>query len=105
MNYDCIVPISGASDSYFIVHIVKNILGLNPLLVTYNKYYNTSIGIKNLSNLRIKFDCDLLILNVNPLSVKKLLEPHSEILEVFIGTVLQGRLFFQYKLQSIIKSL
>ena len=32
-NYDCIIPISGSQDSYFIVHIVKNKLGLNPLLV------------------------------------------------------------------------
>ena len=36
---NCIVPVSGARDSYFIVHIVKNVLGLNPLLVTYNKHY------------------------------------------------------------------
>ena len=28
-NYDCIVPVTGANDSYFIVHIVKNKLGLN----------------------------------------------------------------------------
>ena len=27
-NYDCIVPVSGARDSYFTVHVVKNILKL-----------------------------------------------------------------------------
>lgn len=70
--YDCIVPVSGAQDSYFIVHVVKNLLGMNPLLVTYNKYWNTPLGIKNLANLRIKFNCDILIQNVNPLSVKKI---------------------------------
>jgi hypothetical protein len=41
-------------------------------LVTYNKYYNTEIGIKNLSNLRIKFDSDILFQNVNPSKVKKI---------------------------------
>lgn len=71
-NYDCIVPVTGASDSYFIVHLVKERLGLNPLLVTYNKYFNTQLGIKNLANLRIRFDCDILIQNVNPVSVKKI---------------------------------
>lgn len=71
-NYDCIVPVSGGVDSYFIVHVVKNRLGLNPLLVTYNKYWNTSLGIRNLANLRIKFNCDILIQNVNPISVKKI---------------------------------
>ena len=71
-NYDCIVPVSGANDSYFIVYLVKERLGLNPLLVTYNKYWNTAHGIRNLANLRIKFDCDILIQNVNPISVKKI---------------------------------
>ncbi|WP_319245061.1 N-acetyl sugar amidotransferase [uncultured Propionivibrio sp.] len=69
-NYDCIVPVSGANDSYFIVHTVKERLGLNPLLVTYNKYFNTPLGIRNLANLRIRFNCDILYQNVNPLSVR-----------------------------------
>ena len=38
---DCIVPVSGGRDSYFIVHIVKEVLGLKPLLVNYNCHYNT----------------------------------------------------------------
>ncbi len=57
-NYDCIVPVSGARDSYFIVYIVKEVLGLNPLLVTYNQHYNTYMGIRNLANLRIQFASD-----------------------------------------------
>ena len=71
-TYDCIVPVTGANDSYFIVHLVKERLGLNPLLVTYNKYFNTPLGIRNLANLRIRFDCDIVIQNVNPVSVKKI---------------------------------
>jgi N-acetyl sugar amidotransferase len=71
-SYDCIVPVTGAQDSYFIVHVVKERLGLNPLLVTYNKYFNTPLGIRNLANLRIRFNCDILYQNVNPISVKKI---------------------------------
>jgi N-acetyl sugar amidotransferase len=71
-TYDCIVPVTGGNDSYFIVHLVKNKLNLNPLLVTYNKYYNSETGIRNLANLRIKFNCDILYQNVNPVSVKKI---------------------------------
>ncbi|WP_223807411.1 N-acetyl sugar amidotransferase [Pseudanabaena sp. UWO311] len=71
-NYDCIVPVSGSQDSYYIVYLVKEQLGLNPLLVTYNKYFNTPLGIRNLANLRIKFNCDILYQNVNPISVKKI---------------------------------
>lgn len=71
-NYDCIVPVTGANDSYYILHLVKDRLKLNPLLVTYNKYFNTPLGIRNLANLRIRFDCDILIQNVNPISVRNI---------------------------------
>lgn len=71
-TYDCIVPVTGGHDSYFIVHLVKERLGLNPLLVTYNKYFNTPLGIRNLANLRIRFNCDILTQNVNPVSVRKI---------------------------------
>ena len=71
-TYDCIVPVFGGGDSHFIVHVVKNRLGLNPLLVTYNKYFNTQLGIRNLANLRIKFNCDILIKNVGMESVKRI---------------------------------
>jgi N-acetyl sugar amidotransferase len=70
--YDCIIPVTGGNDSYYIVHTVKNRLKLNPLLVTYNKYFNTPLGIRNLANLRIRFNCDILIQNVNPHSVRKI---------------------------------
>lgn len=69
-NYDCIVPVSGARDSFFIVHTVKK-LGLNPLLVTYNKLYNTDLGIRNLARLRTVFDADILTFTVNPDTVRK----------------------------------
>ena len=71
-NYDCIIPVTGAQDSYYIVYLTKVRLGLNPLLVTYNKYFNTPLGIKNLANLRIRFNCDILYQNVNPISVKNI---------------------------------
>lgn len=71
-NYDCIIPVSGARDSYFIVHTVKNVFGMNPLLVTYNKQYNTDVGVRNLANLRIRFDCDITTQTVNPEVVKKI---------------------------------
>ena len=57
-NYDCIVPVSGARDSYFIVHTVKKGYGMNPLLVSYNRHFNTERGIRNLSYLRSLLDCD-----------------------------------------------
>lgn len=71
-NYDCVIPVSGARDSYFIVHTIKNIYKMHPLLVTYNKQYNTKIGIRNLAYLRTLFGCDIVTLTVSPESVKKI---------------------------------
>ena len=71
-NYDCIVPVSGGRDSYFIVHTIKEVYGMNPLLVTYNKQYNTAVGVRNLANLRIKFDCDIMTQTINPQTIKKI---------------------------------
>lgn len=69
--YDCIVPVSGGNDSHFILHQVVDKLGLRPLVVSYNKYFNTPLGIANLANLRIKFNVDFLQKNVDPRVVKK----------------------------------
>jgi len=70
--HDCVVPVSGARDSYFIVHVVKNILGLHPLLVTYNKHYNTRVGIRNLACLRTLLACDIMTMTVSPERVKRI---------------------------------
>ena len=70
--HDCVVPVSGARDSYFIVHQVKNVLKLNPLLVNYNKHYNTKTGIRNLAYLRTLFGCDIMTQTVSPERVKRI---------------------------------
>ena len=93
-NYDCVVPVSGAGDSFFIVHLVKERLGLNPLLVTYNRYYNTPLGIRNLTQLRRRFNCDLLIQSVNPVSVKKIIRATLQELGSFHWPVLAGQTVF-----------
>ena len=71
-HYDCIIPVSGARDSYFIVHTIKNVYKMTPLLVTYNKHYNTKAGIRNLAYLRTLFGCDIINLTVSPETVKKI---------------------------------
>ncbi len=71
-NYDCIIPVSGARDSYFVVYMIKNVYKMHPLLVTYNKHYNTKLGIRNLAYLKTIFGCDLLTLTISPENVKKI---------------------------------
>lgn len=57
-NYDCIIPVSGGKDSYFQIHVIKNLMGLNPLLVTYHGNNYTPTGMKNLINMREAFGVD-----------------------------------------------
>ena len=70
--HDCIVPVSGSRDSYFIVHIVKNVLGLKPLLVSYNRHWNTRVGIRNLAYLRTLFGLDFFQQTISPERVKRI---------------------------------
>ncbi len=71
-SYDCIVPVTGAKDSYYTLHIVKKILGLNPLLVRYNPHFNSKIGHRNYAYLKTIFDVDALDMVSQPQKVKKI---------------------------------
>ena len=73
-SFDCIIPVTGAGDSFFTVHYVKNVLKLNPLLVNYNHHHNTSIGIRNLSKLSSFMDCDMIQDTLSPDKIKSITE-------------------------------
>ena len=70
--FDCIVPVSGGRDSHFILHIVKKILKLNPLIVDYNTHYNTEAGIRNLNYLKSIMGTTHFNLTTDPKKVKKI---------------------------------
>ena len=57
-GYECIIGVSGGKDSYYQVHFVKEKLGLNPLLVTYNGNNYLDIGWKNLWKMKDVFNTD-----------------------------------------------
>ena len=56
--YDCVIPVSGGKDSYYQTHIIKNKLGLKPLLVTYHSNNYSKTGMENLINMREVFGVD-----------------------------------------------
>jgi N-acetyl sugar amidotransferase len=64
--YDCIIPVSGGKDSHYQVHLIKEVYGLNPLLVVFNHVFNTPLGVRNLANLVKRFDCDMIRFTVRP---------------------------------------
>lgn len=71
-GFNCIVPVSGAKDSFFIVDYVKNKLGMRPLLVSYNIHYNSQIGLKNLAHIKSIFSLPHLVKTVDPKVIKKI---------------------------------
>ena len=93
-NYDCVVPVSGARDSFFIVHTLKVGFGLNPLLVHYNNHYNTALGIRNLARLRTLLDCDIMNLVLSPDLVKKITRATLRQLGSMYWHCLAGRTVF-----------
>lgn len=71
-DYDCIIPVTGIGDDFYVVDLVKNKYGLNPLLVTYNTHFNTKVGIRNLARLCTVMDCDHILSTVGPDTLKKI---------------------------------
>lgn len=64
--YDCILTGSAGKDTYFQTHIVKEKLGLNPLLVSVNNVTWTETGRHNWENLLSEFGVDAHQITLNP---------------------------------------
>lgn len=65
-GYDCMVAVSGGKDSHFQVHLLKEVLGMNPLLVTVeDNFPMTDAGMHNIKNISETFGCDIVSLKPN----------------------------------------
>lgn len=60
-RHDCIIAVSGGKDSHFQTHYIKNVLGFNPLLVTYYGNNFTDAGQRNLLRMKDTFGVDHVI--------------------------------------------
>ncbi|MCF8297386.1 MAG: N-acetyl sugar amidotransferase [Saprospiraceae bacterium] len=65
-SYDCAIAVSGGKDSHFQVWYMKEVMGMNPLLLSVGNLDWTETGMKNLQNIGDIFNCDLISLNPNP---------------------------------------
>ena len=59
-TYDCVVPVMGDAEDYFVLKIVLD-LGLSPLVVSVNDYFKNDIGWYNLQNLITYFEVACII--------------------------------------------
>ena len=65
-GYDCMVAVSGGKDSHFQVHVMKEEMRMNPLLVTVeDNFPMTAAGAHNLKNISEEFGCDVISMKPN----------------------------------------
>jgi len=73
--YDCIIAVSGGKDSTYQTYIFKEILGMNPLLIsTGDPFSKTNVGRHNIQNICDAFNCDLISLQLSPNLVKRMVK-------------------------------
>jgi hypothetical protein len=70
--YDCVVPIRGTPEYFYVLDIVVNKLGLRPLAVSFNSHFNSRVGIMNIDRIREAFDVDFHTYAVGSTTYKKL---------------------------------
>lgn len=65
-EYDCIIAVSGGKDSHFQVYFFKEVMNMNPLLVSVEDNFEmTEAGKHNLQNISERFGCNIMSLKPN----------------------------------------
>lgn len=70
-TYDCIIAVSGGKDSHYQVYVMKELMGMNPLLITVEDFFTmTEAGKHNVQNISEAFGCNLLAFKPNRRAAK-----------------------------------
>jgi N-acetyl sugar amidotransferase len=75
-KYDCIIGVSGGTDSSYLMHLAKKEYGLNPLAVTFDNGWSSDISVKNIKKMCSALDIDLETFVVNYEEMKDLLKSY-----------------------------
>lgn len=73
-GYDCAIAVSGGKDSHYQVHLMKNIMRMNPILFSVeDNFPMTEAGKHNIKNLSEEFGCPIISLKPDRKAQKKLM--------------------------------
>jgi len=73
-SYDCAIAVSGGKDSHFQVHLMKNVMHMNPLLFSVeDNFPMTEAGKHNLKNISEEFGCSIISMKPDIKTQKKLM--------------------------------
>lgn len=65
-QYDCIIAVSGGKDSHYQVYVMKELMNMNPLLITVEDFFTmTEAGKHNIHNISEAFGCNLIAFKPN----------------------------------------
>ena len=65
-SYDCAIAVSGGKDSHFQVYYIKEVMKMNPVLLSTACTDWTGVGYKNFQNIAEAFSCDVINIQPNP---------------------------------------
>jgi N-acetyl sugar amidotransferase len=101
-QYDCMIAVSGGKDSHYQVHVMKEQMGMNPLLVTVeDNFPMTDAGIHNLKNISEVFGCDIISMKPNIRAQKVIMKITFE--EYGKPTYFIDRYIYTYPLHMALK--
>lgn len=73
-GYDCAIAVSGGKDSHYQVHLMKNVMNMNPILFSVeDNFPMTEAGKHNLKNISEEFGCNIISLKPDIRAQKKLM--------------------------------
>lgn len=73
-EYDCAIAVSGGKDSHYQVHLMKNVMHMNPILFSVeDNFPMTNAGRHNLKNISEEFGCNIISIKPDIRTQKKLM--------------------------------
>lgn len=101
-GYDCMIAVSGGKDSHFQVNLMKNIMKMNPILVSVeDNFPMTDAGLNNIHNISEEFGCNIVSLKPDIKAQKILMKYTFE--KYGKPTWFIDRLIYSFPLQMAVK--
>jgi len=77
-EYDCVIGVSGGTDSCFLLHVAKKVYGLRPLAVNVDNGWNSDISVQNIKKVTKQLDIDLETYVIDYDEVKDILKSYMK---------------------------
>lgn len=101
-GYDCMIAVSGGKDSHFQVNLMKNIMKMNPILVSVeDNFPMTKAGEHNIKNISEEFGCHIISLKPDIKAQKTIMKYTFE--KYGKPTWYVDRLIYTFPLQMAVK--